>query len=116
MHQQWNAPQSIQARNRDLLLSSGKLSLDSDQPLNKQRKLHESTQKPLEEEAAAEIGEAVSERDSEIKFMPRPPENKRPPLSPIGRRHTRGAHSVQVSAESKLNNKETKKTKNFISF
>ena len=37
--------------------------------------------------------------ESEIKFVPRPPEVKRPILSPIGRRHTRGVHSVQVSVK-----------------
>jgi hypothetical protein len=119
-HQQWNAPQSIQARNRELLLNSGRLNLDNDQPINKQRKLQENTtHKNLEEEAAIEIGEDTSEQDGEpeIKFVPRPPETKRPVLSPIGRRHTRGAHSVQVSVKGILLSITKKyRSKTFIFF
>ena len=73
-----------------------------DQPLNKQRKLQE-IQKPLEEAAAIEIGEnAVDGTESEIKFKPKPPATVKPPPSPIGRKHTRGAYSAQVSVKGKF--------------
>jgi hypothetical protein len=71
----------------------------------------------LEDAAAIEIGEAVSDPfDNEPKFVPRPPSKKQHAPSPIGRRHTKGPKVIQVSLKGNFGLKTSSKQSFIIYF
>lgn len=114
-HQQFNSPESIQARNKEKLLAEFKQKKDKEQDANKRVKrlktkvsLDIDDEKNLEVEAALELGmrkkstttimsEKLMDIDHDVKFIPLPPPVKELIASPLGKNHTRGARTARLT-------------------
>lgn len=102
-HQEYNKPESIQARNKEILTEEGKNRLENDEThKNKYKRVKRSSissdKKSLHADAAMEIGEIdIQNKNNNLqileslqpKFVPRPPKPREYAGSPLGKSHVR---------------------------
>lgn len=101
-YQQWNAPQSIQARNKELLISQGKLRLPDEsenvQPFKKSKKSSYQIENEMQSHefyGIDEIDKNIRENENnDLQFKPQILQKQQTIASPIGKIHTRGAKFV----------------------
>ncbi|CAF0752073.1 unnamed protein product [Brachionus calyciflorus] len=100
-HQQYNLPQSIQQRNKQILDEESKQKQIEEASKFKRIRRDSYDSKKIESEVIEELGEDAFKKESsldnhmevdrQVTFVPRPVPPKEPAPSPIGRRHIRGA-------------------------